>query len=89
MIDRLPMTDGRNADLNARLPFSSHRLAFGILHFALTRRLRDLSSLPRYSASFDRSVAGIFASSGTGVKSSPGLMNRSDSNLYCLSYSVR
>ena len=44
---------------------------------------------PRYSALFGLNVEGIFTAAGSGVKSSPGLMKRSDSNAYCLSYSVR
>src|SRR5688572_25064343 len=44
-------------------------------------------SAPDYSARLGGT--GTREGAGTGVKSSPGLMKRSISRLYCLSYSVR
>src|SRR5882672_1649039 len=57
-------------------------------NYILFRVLRDLRAIVvAFYIAFDTRGTGTTGLSGSGVKSSPGLMNRSASNLYCLSYS--
>ena len=62
------------------LAFVICHLSFGIWHLAF-----GIDSDIIHSALFGLSVDGIFAAAGSGVKSSPGLMNRSSSSWYCFS----
>jgi len=66
-----------------------HRWAAGLLPLYWVLELIPSTKGGHYKALLGRSVDGIFTAAGSGVKSSPGLMKRSASSVYCLSYNVR
>ena len=87
----MPATSTKHAPKDA---IEQHRFVQFSLPSPVSRfgfpRLSRLGLLARcYGVWSMRCHGAAFGFSGSGVKSSPGLMKRSASNWYCLSYSCR